>query len=729
MIASIDEHFVSTLRTWASSVASTPSAVADGDELEQIFQAQLASRHIDFAARSLQQRRLGFYTIGSSGHESNAAVAAALRPTDPAMLHYRAGAFYCMRAAQVPGHDAVRDLVLSLSASVDDPISGGRHKVIGNTDLSIVPQTSTIASHLPRAVGAAFAIGRARQVDVDLAWPRDALVVASLGDASVNHSTAVGALNAAGHAVHQGVPMPLLVVCEDNGIGISVRTPAGWTASVLRSRPGFTYVEVDGTEPAAVLRHAQQLAQQVRTEQKPAILLLRTVRLMGHAGSDAELAYRSPREIVADYDRDPLLATAAALVHAGIRSPEQVLAQYEQMRTRVADVVAEVIPARHLSTAAEVIAPLAVDASRAVDNLTPAPIELRDKAFRGLLPENAGPRTLAQSINAALTDLLAAVPAALVFGEDVGVKGGVYGVTRGLRRAFGAARSFDTLLDEQSILGTALGTAMAGYLPVPEIQYLAYLHNAEDQLRGEAASLRFFSNGQCQNGMLVRVAGLAYQKGFGGHFHNDNSVAVLTDIPGIVVGVPAHAAEAPRMIRAMAAHALADGRVCVLLEPIALYHSRDLEPDDARLLAHYAGPTQWADDQAHLDQGEHLGGGRDALVVTFGNGVSMSRRVADSIRAQGGPDVSIFNLRWISPLPIQHLLRVAADFSRVVVVDETRHSGGVGEMVVAELVEAGYTGHVQRVSSVDSFVPLGPAADTVLLSEDDIARALKEIQW
>src|SRR6185312_12479938 len=104
-------------------------------------------------------------------------------------------------------------------------------------------------------------------------------------------------------------------------------------------------------------------------------------------------------------------------------------------------------------------------------------------------------------------------------------------------------------LDEQTILGTALGASLVGYLPIPEIQYLAYLHNAEDQLRGEAATLRFFSNGQYENGMVVRVAGLAYQKGFGGHFHNDNAVGVLRDIPGLVIAVPSRAQDAAAMLR------------------------------------------------------------------------------------------------------------------------------------------------------------------------------------
>src|SRR5207237_5332668 len=104
--------------------------------------------------------------------------------------------------------------------------------------------------------------------------------------------------------------------------------------------------------------------------------------------------------------------------------------------------------------------------------------------------------------------------------------GGVSGVTRGLQRRFGACRVFGTLLDETSILGLALGAAVSGLLPVPEIQYLAYLHNAEDQLRGEAATLQFFSQGQYRNGMVVRIAGYGYQKGFGGHFHNDDAIGV-----------------------------------------------------------------------------------------------------------------------------------------------------------------------------------------------------------
>ena len=159
------------------------------------------------------------------------------------------------------------------------------------------------------------------------------------------------------------------------------------------------------------------------------------------------------------------------------------------------------------------------------------------------------------------------------------MKGGVYGVTRGLHARFGPARVFDTLLDETSILGLALGAAVSGFLPIPEIQYLAYLHNAEDQLRGEASTLQFFSQGAYRNGMVIRIAGYGYQRGFGGHFHNDDAVGVLRDIPGIVIASPARPTTRPRCSRPAQRRRPSTARVCVFLEPIALYHARDLHED------------------------------------------------------------------------------------------------------------------------------------------------------
>ncbi len=712
----------------ASDAALAPGSSLTAAGLDRVFDAQLASRHLDHAARWLRSRGDGFYTIGSAGHEANALVAAALRPTDPALLHYRSGGFYLARAGQVADHDGVDDVLLGLLAAVDEPISGGRHKVFGHADLAVIPQTSTIASHLPRAMGVAFAIGRAARLGLPTRWPVDAIAVASFGDASLNHSTAQGALNAAAYTAHQGMPMPLLLVCEDNGWGISVPSPSGWVEASLAGRPGLRYERVEGTDPIAVHDAAEELADHVRTTARPAVVHLRTVRYGGHAGTDVESAYRSAAGIRADLAHDPLLATAGVLVDAGLTTPAEIVARYLDGRRKVRERADELRSRPRLRTAAEVIAPLAPHRPVAVADTAAvaAPAERR-VAFFGRLPEDEGPLTLAESINRALGDLLCADERVLVFGEDVGVKGGVYGVTRGLQRKAGRRRVFDTLLDEQSILGLALGTAVSGLVPIPEIQYLAYLHNAEDQLRGEAASLRFFSNGQYTNPLVARIAGYGYQQGFGGHFHNDNGVAVLRDIPGLVIASPAHPADAPAMLRTCVAAAVVDGTVSVFLEPIARYHTRDLhEHGDEGWTAPYAGPDAWVHEHIPIGVPAIVRDGDDVLVVTWGNGRFLTQRAAERLAADG-IGCRILDIRWLAPLPVDEIVRHAGAVGRVLVVDETRRSGGPGEAILAALTDAGFAGPVRRLAGADSFIPLGDAARLVLVSEDEIEAAIRAL--
>ncbi|MGV9747599.1 thiamine pyrophosphate-dependent enzyme [Rhodococcus zopfii] len=700
----LDDHFTAIVQARVPAVRHRPDRRVSDDVLLRYFDAQLQSRHLDFAARDLQRRGEGFYTIGSAGHESNAALGLAARVTDPALLHYRSGGFYAARASLVPGSTPIRDVLAGCAASTLDPISGGRHKVFGNAALNILPQTSTIASHLPRAVGLALALTWTVRLGVDCPWPADSVVLCSFGDASANHSTAVGALNAAAYLTHRRLPLPILFVCEDNGFGISVRSPAGWVERTLASYPGVGYREADGSDPVDALTAASEMLVSVRTSRAPAILHLKTVRYLGHAGSDAEPAYRTPADIAGDYARDPLLGTARELVDRRILSPAELLERYERSRRAVADVVVGLGSPPRMTSVAEVVRPLHTHGHPQIPG-DPDPI-----------PQD--PLTLAQAVGRALGNILEQVPQACVFGEDVAVKGGVYGVTRALARRFGPLRVFDTLLDEQTILGTALGFAVAGLLPIPEIQYLAYLHNAEDQLRGEAATLKFFSDGSYRNPMVVRIAGLAYQRGFGGHFHNDNSLAVLRDIPGLTVAVPSRPAHAGALLRSCFELTRSTGRVCVFVEPIALYHERDLYEDGDGLWAQVPAPEAVQPGEVRT-----YGDGTDALLVTFGNGVRMSLRAAHRVAARG-LDVTVLDLQWIAPLPAASLVAHAERFPRVLVVDETRRSGGVSEGVVTALTDAGYAGRIQRITSRDSFVPLGPAASTVLLSEDDIAGAL-----
>ncbi|MGP4017166.1 thiamine pyrophosphate-dependent enzyme [Saccharopolyspora sp. 5N708] len=720
-IEPVDEYFRNAVAAWAAVAPARPEFA---DELLALFDSQAGSRHLDLQARQLGSGGRGFYSIGSSGHESNAAVAAALRPTDPALLHYRSGGFYLHRARQVPDQHPLRDVLLGVVASADEPISAGRHKVFGNAELAVIPQTSTIASHLPRAVGLAFSLGRAAKLGVSTRWPADSVVVCSFGDASANHSTATGAINSALHCAFQGLPMPLLLVCEDNGIGISVRTPQGWIESNYGDRNGLRYFAADGADPLRCLAVAREAADWVRQHRTPAFLHLRTVRLMGHAGSDVESGYRSRTEITTDYSRDPLLATAKALVDNGILRPAEVLARYEDKRAEVSRIADEALRRRKLGSAAEVMAAICRDRPDAVARRAREIPPHREEFFGGQLPESEGPLTLAQAINRSLAEELARDTRVVVFGEDVARKGGVYGVTRGLRKSFGGSKVFDTLLDEQSILGTALGAGLAGLLPIPEIQYLAYVHNAADQLRGEGSTLSFFSNGQYRNPMVVRIAGYGYQKGFGGHFHNDNSVAALRDLPGVVLASPSRPDDAAAMLRTCVAAAYEDGRLCVFLEPIALYHTRDLhESGDDGWLARYPAPGEH---HVPVGRAREYGDGTDLTLVSFGNGVPMSLRVARRLRERGVA-ARVLDLRWLAPLPVEDLLAAAKATGRVLVVDETRRSGGVSEPVVTALIDSGFDGAIARVTSEDSFIPLGAAAYRVLLDEDTIETAALDL--
>ena len=238
-------------------------------------------------------------------------------------------------------------------------------------------------------------------------------------------------------------------------------------------------------------------------------------------------------------------------------------------------------------------------------------------------------------------------------------------------------------------------------MPIPEIQYLAYLHNAEDQLRGEAATLQFFSQGQYRNGMVVRIAGYGYQKGFGGHFHNDDSVAVLRDIPGLVIASPSRPDDAAAMLRDVRRRG--EGRRQRLRLPRAdrpLPHARPARGRRRRL-------ARVADAPAHVPLGSArtYGDGRDLTIADLGERPAACRCGSPGASRSAGSGARVVDLRWLAPLPIEDIAREAVATQRVLVVDETRRTGGVSEGVIATLIDAGFDGQLARVTSKDSLHP------------------------
>ncbi len=729
-----DQNFTEFVQQWHGKVDGRPApgeAVIEGSALDaqsfvELLESQLVSRHLDLMARVLRVQNKVFYTIGSSGHEGNAMVARLTRHTDPAFLHYRSGAFMAERFRKLPGMDPIMDSALSFAASSEDPASGGRHKVWGSKPLWVLPQTSTIASHLPKALGTAVAIEQARRIGHASPIPDDSIAICSFGDASSNHATAQTAFNAAAWTSYQKLPAPVLFVCEDNGIGISVKTPGGWIERNFSRRQDLDYFYADGLDLATGYGQVHAAVEHCRRSRRPTFLHLRTTRIMGHAGTDFEIEWRPIEELVAVEAGDPLLRSAVIALSSGLYSKQELLALYESIRGKCFAAADAADKTPKLTRLADVLAPLApyTPARVMAEAKRMADAEKRLQVFGGAakLPEAQAPRHLAIQINNALLDLFCKYPEALLFGEDVAQKGGVYTVTKGLHKAFRNSRVFNTLLDETMILGLAQGYANLGMLPVPEIQYLAYFHNACDQIRGEAASLQFFSNNQYRNPMVVRMAGLGYQRGFGGHFHNDNSITALRDIPGLVVGCPSRGDDAATMLRTLAALAKVDGRVSIFLEPIALYMTKDLyEAGDGEWLTTYPPPGE----AMVLGEGRVYNARADDLVIfTYGNGVPMSLRAGRDIEAQHGWKVRVVDLRWLVPLNEQYIAEQARSAKRILVVDEGRHSAGVGEGIITAIAEAGFGGRpFQRVVGVDTYTPLAGAALLVLPGDADIVEA------
>jgi 2-oxoisovalerate dehydrogenase E1 component len=239
--------------------------------------------------------------------------------------------------------------------------------------------------------------------------------------------------------------------------------------------------------------------------------------------------------------------------------------------------------------------------------------------------------------------------------------------------------------------------------------------------------LSFFSRGQLKNPMVVRIAGLGYQKGFGGHFHNDDSLTVLRDLPGVIVAVPSRGDDAVKMLRTLIAAARIDGRVGVFVEPIALYHTRDLFPGDGAWSFPLPPQGEAIDiGEVGVYDGTLAKGEGHTVIFTYGNGVPLSLRAARTLTADN-VRVKVIDLRWIAPLPVAAIEAHAREANAILVVDECRRSGNVSEAIAAIVAEspALRSKPFARVTSADSFIPLAEAANLVLLQEDEIVNAAR----
>ncbi|AOA00135.1 MULTISPECIES: alpha-ketoacid dehydrogenase subunit beta [Carnobacterium] len=319
-------------------------------------------------------------------------------------------------------------------------------------------------------------------------------------------------------------------------------------------------------------------------------------------------------------------------------------------------------------------------------------------------------KTMIQAITDALAVELGKDENVLIFGEDVGNNGGVFRATEGLQAQFGEDRVFDTPLAESGIGGLAVGLALEGFRPVPEIQFFGFVFEVMDSIVGQAARTRYRMSSTRNMPITIRAP-------FGGgvhtpELHSDNLEGLIAQSPGIKIVIPSN----PYDAKGLLISSIRDNDPVVFLEHMKLYRSfRDEVPD-----GEYTVP---------LGKAAITKEGTDVSVITYGAMVREALKAAEKLEKEG-ISVEIVDLRTVSPLDIETIIASVEKTGRVVVVQEAQRQAGVGAMVMSEISERAILSleaPIGRVAAPDTIFPFGQAENIWLPNATDIEEKIKEV--
>jgi 2-oxoisovalerate dehydrogenase E1 component len=558
-------------------------------------------------------------------------------------------------------------------------INGGR----GGSAYLMAPWTRFIGENSIVGAGVPIACGVAQ---ANIAAGNGRVVVVSIGDGAFNQgSTHEGLAFAAAR------DLPVLIICENNGW--SELTPTAQTFKIARiaqraSGYGMPGVTIDGTDPIAIRDTIRHAADRARGGGGPALIECRVPRLWGHYNRDIE-HYRSKEDRQSAAERDPILLVSKRL---GIN--QQELDNLISIAKSEMDAVLEKVLASPLP-----------DAATALDHVW-APITHSAPAPA---PENGEPRTMSyiQAVNEALARELETRPEVVVYGEDVGQAGGIFGASRNLLKTYGAARVFDTPISESAILGSAVGAALMGMKPIVEIMWADFLLVALDQLINQAANIRYVTAGRSSVPLVVRTQQGATPGSCAQH--SQSLEALLAHIPGLRIALPATPQDAYDILRS----AVASPDPCVLFEARGLYQS--------------SGPVGTSGPIQPIGKAIVRRHGTGAAIVTWGTMLGAALEAADAIQ-----NVGVIDLRWLSPLDENSLRQIVLDAGgRVVVAHEANLTGGFGAEIVARLHEMlgdRLPLKIKRVGSPDIRMPAASVLSQRLLpNAEKIAAAVRAI--
>ncbi len=663
---------------------SSPSVVESNISNVELLRRMMVIREVEEQARDLSvstpPKILGSVHLCAGQEAVPVGALAALSPTDQIVATYRGHGWAVASGLPL---DEIFGEICHRQTGVNGGRGGSAYMMAPHA--RFVGENSIVGAGLPIACGIAMA---------NVAKGNDNVVVVSLGDGAFNQG-----------ATHEGMAfaaarsLPIIIVCENNGW--SEMTPTSLTFKTQRIAQragayGITGVTIDGTDPLTIKETVFQAATRARKGDGPVLIECRVPRLWGHYNRDIE-HYRPKEDKDQALSRDPVVLFSEKVIRAGeITRPE-----FESIGVEVKQEVSRV--------ALRALASAEPAPETARDHVW-APAAKQDHSTAGATSPDIKKMSYIQAVNAALDAELSNRSEVVVYGEDVGVAGGIFGASRGLQKKYGPERVFDTPISESAILGSATGAAIMGMKPIVEIMWADFSLVALDQLINQAANVRYITRGRSAAPIVVRTQqgvtpGSCAQ-------HSQSLEALLAHIPGLRVALPATPQDAYSILRA----AVACDDPCVIFEARSLYQN--------------SGNVDLNSPAEPIGKARLYGSGRDTVIVTWGTMVLPSLEAADLLK-QDNIDAGVLDLRWLSPLDEETLFKAVENAGhRAVVAHEANMTGGFGAEIVARLQEAfcGIPLQIARVGAPNVRIPASPVLMRALIpNAAQIAGAVRRV--
>ncbi|MDQ5822982.1 MAG: thiamine pyrophosphate-dependent enzyme [Chloroflexota bacterium] len=711
----------------------TPREELEGLSLHEIlamYAAMRTSRDIDMMQQLLQRTGNLWFSIAGAGKEAiNVAVAAHMRADDFKFPYYRDQTLALWSGI------TLLDVLRQSVASSKDPMSGGRQMSshFGSVEFNFPTGSTMTGSQALPAVGAATALMLEKKLGKQFSpsarmGRSDAMVYMSVGDGTTSEGEVEEAIK---DAVRTMSPILLTVLDDEWAIStpVDVNIPGG-SASRMYSRYSnlpngkhLEVVEVDGTDFLESYRVARDVIAYLRAGKGPVLLHAHVTRPLSHSSADTQAYYRSNEDLSDEASRDPLTRMAALFGKYGIG--EEQLKQLDALVTKEVRRLAD-----------QAVSEPKLDPETVTWHITNTPYDLRvarfqdDAANKLVEDRSTEPIPMRDLITRTLLEQMDKNDRIVIFGQDVADfpipdptgklkgKGGVFHVTRGVGAAH-PDRVWNAPLAEATIVGTAIGYACAGFMPVIEVQFRDYVHPAWQQLVDELATLRWRSNGTFAAPMVIRIAYGDYLGGAGAIWHSEAAVGPIAHYPGLRVVVPSLGSDAVGLLR----EAIVSGDPVVFLEPKSLYEAKPSR-------SYYPGP----DYRVPFGLARVAREGTDITIVTYGNLWPRSMVAAETLQSQHGISAEVIDLRTVDAgYDRKTILQSLHKTGFLLVADEDRAIGGFGSSVAAEFASAHWHdlgGPIGRVHPKFTRVSYGPQGERAIMPGPDhiVAEALRVLK-